>query len=167
MEFSEVLFKRRSIRKYEDRDVSEDKMKKLIRAGKSAPSANNKQPWHFVVIRSEETRRKIMDIHPYSSMLAEAPAAISVCGNIDKSESYWVQDCSAATQNILLMAENLGLGAVWLGLHPRRERREEVADMLDLPENIRPLNIIAVGHPAESSHRVDRYDPDKVHYENW
>ena len=108
-----------------------------------------------------------MDVHPYSSMLAGASAAISVCGNTDRSESYWVQDCSAATQNLLLMAENLGLGAVWLGVYPRPERREKIGEILDLPPHIEPLNVVAVGYPAEESKRVDRYDPDSVHRESW
>ncbi len=167
MEFEEVVNKRRSIRNYKDKDVEDEKIEKLLDAAMRAPSANNRQPWHFVVIESEKTQDEIMDIHPYSSMLEEAPLAIAVCGNTEKSEHYWVQDCSAATQNLLLMAENLGLGAVWLGVYPRKNRHERIGELLELPKHIIPLSIVAVGYPAEESREVDRFDEDNVHRERW
>lgn len=167
MDFEKVLFQRRSIRNYEDREVDKSSVDKMIKAAKSAPSANDRQPWHFVVIRSDETMEKIMKLHPHSYMLEDAQLAISVCGDRKKGDPYWVQDCSAATQNLLLMAENLGLGAVWLGVYPRRERIEGITDLLNLPDHIVPLNVISIGYPAEESRRVDRFEAEKVHYEEW
>ncbi|ACB84170.1 nitroreductase family protein [Natranaerobius thermophilus] len=156
----ELLFQRRSIRSYQDRPVEDDKIKKLIEAGMAAPSARNIRPWHFVVIKDREILNKITDIHPYSSMLREAPMAIAVCGK--HSEPYWVQDCSAAMQNILLAATAQGLGSVWLGIYPREDRTQEVKDLLDLPEEISPLGVTAIGYPNETKPQKEMYEEDKV-----
>ena len=167
MDALEVIFTRRSIRKYTKEPVTEEQLKTLLEAGMNAPSANNRQPWHFIVVNDRQPLEAIMDVHPYSKMLAQAPLAIVVCGDITRSERYWQQDCAAATENILLTARALGLGSVWLGVYPKEERTVGVTQIFDLPEDIRPLCVIAVGHPAEKKGRVDRYDSSKVHRNQW
>ncbi len=165
MDALEVIFTRRSIRSYTDEPVSEKDVKTLLEAGMSAPSASNRQPWHFIVVDQRERLNQIMEVHPYSKMLAEAPLAIIVCGDTEISPHYWQQDCSAATENILLAARALGLGSVWLGVYPKRA--ESIHKLFNLPANVQPLCVIAIGHPAEEKGRVDRYDEAKVHHNIW
>ncbi len=164
-----AIFKRRSIRKYTDKVVSDQQIEKILRAGMAAPSAGNQQPWHFVVIDDRDILNDIPKLHPYSKMLKEASHAIVVCGdvNLQRHEGYWVQDCSAATQNILLMATELGLGSVWLGVYPREDRVKGLKELLSLPENIIPLCIISIGYPAETKEPVDRYDTTRIHKNSW
>ena len=161
----ELLFKRRSIRKYQERTVSKEDTEQILRAAMAAPSASNKQPWQYVVIESRETLNKLVGLHPYAKMLNEATLCIAVCG--ERENKYWVQDCSAATQNILLAAAGLGLGSVWLGVHPNAEREQQVAELLKIPPVYAPLCLIAIGHPAEEKPPADRYDPEKVHWESF
>jgi len=127
MDLIEGIFTRRSIRKYTNQTITDEQIELLIKAGMYAPSASNQQPWHFIVINKREILNKIRDVHPYAKMLSEAQLAILVCGDhdLELSKGYWVVDCSAATQNILLAAHGMGLGAVWLGVHPREERKQE------------------------------------------
>ncbi len=167
MDALEVIFTRRSIRKYTDEPVPDEQIKTLLEAGMNAPSANNRQPWHFIVVDERERMDAIMEVHPYSRMLAQAPLAIVVCADITRSERYWQQDCAAATENILLAARALGLGSVWLGVYPKEARVEGVTEIFKLPEHVRPLCVIAVGHPAVEAGRVERYDPAKVHQNQW
>ena len=167
MDALNVMFTRRSIRKYTDEPVTEAQIKTLLEAGMNAPSANNRQPWHFIVVDEREQLNAIMDAHPYAKMLAQAPLAIVVCGDITISERYWQQDCAAATENILLTARALELGSVWLGVFPNEERTAGISELFDLPETVRPLCVIAVGHPAEEKGRVERYDEEKVHRNRW
>lgn len=167
MDAIDVIFTRRSIRQYTDEPVREEQVKTLLEAGMNAPSANNRQPWHFIVVDEREKLNAIMEVHPYSKMLAQAPLAIVVCADITRAERYWQQDCAAATQNILLASRALGLGSVWLGVYPKEVRTMGIVRVFDLPEHIRPLCVIAVGHPAEKAGRVDRYDPLKIHRNNW
>lgn len=163
------ILKRRSIRKYTDQRVSDDKVEQLLRAGMSAPSAGNGRPWHFIVIDDKEILSEIPKFHPYSNMLKEASHAIVVCGNKgeEKFEGYWVQDCSAATENILLMAEELGLGAVWLGVYPEKERVMQVQALLHMPNNVVPLSIVSIGYPAETKESINRFYPEKIHKNKW
>ncbi len=165
----DVLFKRRSIRKYTDQSVSEKQIEQIIRAGMAAPSAGNQQPWHFIVIRDREMLDQITTFHPYAQMLKESNCAIVVCGDVslEKHERYWVQDCSAATQNMLLMAHDLGLGSVWLGVFPVEERVQPLRKLLNLPEGVIPLAVLPVGYPAESKKPADRFDQSRVHYNGW
>lgn len=161
------IFKRRSIREFKPLPVSEEDIKALLEAGMAAPSARNLQPWHFVVIRKREKLNKLAEIHPYADMLKQATLCIAVCADPDISPRYWVQDCSAATENILIAAANLGLGAVWLGCHPREERKNPIKKFLGIPQNIELLSLIAVGHPAEKKEPRTQFNPLKVHYEDW
>ena len=167
MDALEMLFTRRSIRSYTSEPVSDEDLTTILEAGMNAPSANNRQPWHFVVVDDGEKLDAIMKAHPYTRMLAEAPMAIVVCGDTGVSESFWVQDCSAATENILLAARALGLGTVWCGVYPREARVDAIRDLFDVPETMVPLNVIALGHPDEEKGRVDRYKASRIHRNVW
>lgn len=164
-----TIFKRRSIRNYTNRVVPEKLIEKILRAGMAAPSAGNQQPWHFIVIDERKILDSIPDFHPSSKMLKEVNHAIVVCGELarEKAEGYWIQDCSAATQNMLLMATELELGSVWLGVHPIKERVEGVKNLLKIPDGVMPLCIIAIGYPDESKEPVDRFDSSRIHNNSW
>ena len=159
----DFIYRRRSIRKYTDQPVEDEKITELLRAAMAAPSANNKQPWHFIVIRNRETLGKIAEIHPYAKMAANAPLVIVVCGDADNY--YLWQDCAASTQNLLLAAANIGLGAVWCGL--REEREINMRKLLGVPDNIRTFSLIIIGYPAEEKPSRSQYTEEKVHYGGW
>lgn len=163
------IFTRKSVRKYKNRQVSDEIVTYLLKAAMQAPSAGNEQPWEFIVLRDKKTMKNLMDVHPYSGMLPSADVAIVVCGNRSREvfEGYWVQDCSAATENILLAAEEKEVGAVWLGVYPLEERIEGVKRLLGLPENVIPLSIVPVGYPDENRTAPDRFKKDRIHYETW
>ncbi|MBN1356692.1 nitroreductase family protein [bacterium] len=163
----EAIFKRRSIRKFKPNPVEPEKIRHLLEAAMAAPSANNRQPWHFVVVTGRETLNRLAQAHPYGKMLSEATLAIAVCGDPEISEAYWIQDCSAATENILIAAAALGLGSVWLGCTPRRDRDAAVRNVLGIPENRPVLSLIAIGHPDEHKESRTQYDEKKVHRESW
>lgn len=165
----QAILSRRSIRKYTAQPVAESDVHRLLEAGMNAPSSANGQPWHFVVITDRKTLDAVPSFHPYSGMIKEAPLALVVCGDAppDRISGAWVQDCSAATENILVAANAIGLGAVWLGVHPIEERVAGVRRLLELPDGIRPLCIIVVGHPAESKPPANRFNPDRVHRDRW
>jgi nitroreductase len=139
----------------------------LLEAGMAAPSASNLKPWHFVVITERKTLKELAEAHPYGKMLAQAGAAIAVCGDPKLSERYWDQDGAAATENVLLAAASLGLGAVWLGCHPRTERKSAIRKVLAIPEEVEILSLISIGHPAETKPARTQYDDTRVHRERW
>ncbi len=164
-----AILRRRSIRKYTQDAISDDSIQKLLEAGMSAPSAGNQRPWHFVVIKEKETLVQLADASPYSKMTKDAPLAILVCGDLDREQrkGYWVQDCSAATENILIEVADNNLGAVWLGIYPREERVAYIRALLNIPEHVVPFALIPVGYPAETKETASRYDESRVHYEHW
>jgi nitroreductase len=162
----QTIFSRRSIRKYTGEPVSEADIKTLLEAAMAAPSASNIKPWHFVVVTQREMLDALADAHPHGKMLAQAPLCIAVCGDPDLSR-YWEQDCSAATENLLVAAAAMGLGAVWLGVHPRDDRTGFTRQILGIPENVFPLNLISIGHPAEEKEPRTQYDEARVHRERW
>lgn len=166
-ELIQTIFARRSIRSYKDEPVGKEHIKTLLEAAMAAPSASNLKPWHFVVVTDRETLDKLADRHPHGKMLFEAPLGIAVCGDPAVSAGYWVQDCSAATENLLLAAVALGLGAVWLGVHPKEDRVTAVRDVLRIPENIVPLNLVSIGHPGEQKEARTQYDETRVHHTHW
>ncbi len=168
-ELENLFLTRRSIRKYEDKQIELKALEELIRIGMSAPSAGNQQPWEFIIIDDREKLDKIPDIHPYSEMIKDAPAAILICGTPQtcKYKDYWVQDCSAATQNILLAINALGLGGVWLGIYPLEERITGMRNLLDIPESITPFALISLGYPNEELKYIDRFDSKRIHKNNW
>lgn len=164
----DAILSRRSIRKFTAREVSTDAVEYLLRAAMSAPSAGNQQPWHFVIIRDRATLDRIPTIHQYAAMMKEAPVAILVCGDLEleKNEGFWIQDCSAATENILIAAESRGLGAVWVGIYPRNNV-DAFQQLFNLPGSVIPLSIVAVGWPGEKKSPADRYEKSRIHHEKW
>ena len=169
MDAMEAILSRRSIRRYTDKPVPEEVITELMEAAMSAPSASNQQPWQFVIINDRRILDEIPKIHPYAHMLKEASWAIAVCGdqNLATMGEYWIQDCSAATQNILIAAHARGLGAVWLGVYPREERAKTAQKLLGLPEHVIPLCFISIGYPAEKKPPANRYDASRVHHNRW
>jgi nitroreductase len=160
------VFSRRSIRVYTDESVSEADMQSLLEAGMAAPSASNRKPWHFVIVTDRETLRALAKAHPYGKMLSRAGAAIAVCGD-PRVSTWWVQDCSAATENILIAAAALGLGAVWLGSHGNPERERAIRGVLGIPDSIGVLSLLSIGHPAEEKEARTQYDARRVHQDRW
>ncbi len=167
MELQEVLQRRRSIRKYTEEPVSKEDIDLLMHAAMSGPSACNKTPWEFYVITDEAILEKLRNASRYSKIYA--PLAIVVCGCLSRAlpsqlAPYWIQDCSAATENILLAATDLGLGTVWCGIHPQKRAEEKVREALGLTEKHIPLNIIYVGHPDQVQEPRDQYKESYIHY---
>lgn len=164
-----AIFQRRSIRKYTEQDISEELIEKLLSAAMSAPSAGNERPWHFIVVKDKARLAKISEVSPYAGMTKNARLAIVVCGDLtqERFKGFWVQDCSAATQNILLEVTDNNLGAVWLGIYPLQERIEYLQKLFSLPGHIIPFSVIPIGHPAQAPDAPDRYDGSRVHNEAW
>ena len=160
---------RRSIRKYTDDPVGDEELRDLLEAAMAAPSAGNQQPWHFVVVRDRMLLNAVPGFHPHARMAEQAPVAILVCGDptLEKHQGFWVQDCAAATENLLLAAAALGFGAVWCGVHPRQERVEGFRRLLAIPDHVIPFAFVPVGHPAEEKPPVQRYNPERVRSERW
>jgi nitroreductase len=165
----DAIFKRRSIRRFTSQNIPEEAIKKILSAGMNAPSAGNEQPWQFIVIREKETLSKIAQCSPYARAAADAPVAILVCGDLslEKYPGYWIQDCSAATENMLIEAASLGLGSVWLGVHPMQDREQYLRKFFTLPVHIIPFAILPVGYPAQELPCVDRFNQERLHYEKW
>lgn len=168
----DVIMTRTSIRAYTDKPVTEAQTDTLLRAAMAAPTAGNKQPWAYVAVTDKAVLKQLSDTMPYGKMIAQAPLAIVVCGNTEKGftgieTEYWIQDASAASQNILLAAHAMGLGAVWTGVYPVPERVKRVKEVLDLPATIIPLSIIPVGYPAEEGKVKNKYKTDNIHYNKW
>jgi len=169
MDALEAILTRRSVRKYTEGEIDDTYIQQLIEAAVSAPSAGNQQPWHFIIIDNRKILDKIPEFHPHAKMLKEAQKAILVCGdiNLEKYKGYWMLDCSAATQNILLAARVLGLGACWLGVYPREERIIKLRKLLEIPENVIPFSIISLGYPAEKQEKIRREYKSRIHYNKW
>lgn len=162
----ENIFSRKSVRKYLPKPVEKEKLELLLKAGMAAPSGKDVRPWELIVIYKRETLDAMAAALPYAKMLKEAPMAIVVCGDTTKS-SYWYVDCSAVSQNILLAAEALGLGAVWTATYPYAERMEVVKQHTALPDEIQSLCVIPVGYPAMPHSPKDKWNPAKVHTDKW
>jgi len=169
MEELNFILDRRSIRKYSDQKIDNQTITTLLHASMYAPSAVNRQPWHFVVIDRREMLDRIMEIHPHARMLQSASHAVVVCGDelLQHDDGYWVVDCGAATQNLLLAANVLGLGSCWVGLHPREGRKAAVSELLGLPPHVQPFALVALGYPMESKPRPERFHRDKVKHNSW
>jgi nitroreductase len=165
------LFGRRSIRAYQPQPVSDELVDDLLAAAMAAPSACAKDPWRFVVVRERTGLAALAAALPHGRMLADAAVGIAVCGDLAAAHggelSYLLQDCSAAIENLLLAAHALGLGACWLGVHPRQSRIDAVTQLLHLPEKIVPVSCIALGWPAEAKAPRTRFEPRHVHAETW
>ena len=167
MELKEVLLKRRSVRGYYSIIWILLTRRKLLHAAMSGPSACNKRPWEFYVVTNEDKLKELRSASMFTKMSAKL--AIIVCGNLENAlpkqmAEYWIQDCSAASENILLRVADFGLGAVWCGIYPQQRAQEKVKKILEIPEKQIPLNIIFIGHPNENPEARDQYDETKVHY---
>ncbi|MBT7297863.1 MAG: nitroreductase family protein [Victivallales bacterium] len=165
------IFARRSVRRYTDQPVADDVVQDLLEAAMAAPSACAKDPWEFLVLRDPTRLAQVADLLPNGPMLATAPLGFVACGDLERAHagelSYLLQDCSAAIQNLLLAASTLGLGAVWLGVHPRQERVDGLRELFQLPASILPISCIALGYPADTPEPRTRFNADYVHNGGW
>lgn len=167
----DVIMDRSSIRSYTDRDLTDGQIDTLLRAAMAAPTAGNRQPWAFVVVRDQAVKDSLVTMGRAKSV-AKAPVAIVVCGDMsraydDEGRDFWVEDASAASENILLAAHSMGLGAVWCGIYPIAKRVDHYRRVLSLPDSIVPLNVISVGYPAVPSRPKDKYRPEAIHIDRW
>lgn len=165
----DIIFKRRSIRQFTDKKIPETVVTEIIKAGMSAPSANNQQTWEFIIIDDEEAKQKISKIHPYFFTVKEAAISILVCGNLnlEKSPDYWVQDCAAATENMLLAITANNLGGVWIGVYPREDKVKGLKHFFKLNDKIIPFSLIALGYPDETKEPHTDFDYKRIHLNKW
>lgn len=165
----EAIRTRRSIRQYTEKEISPDLIKELLQAAMSAPSAGNGQPWQFIVVDDRSMLDQVPSVSPYAAMCKQAKLAILVCGDTTKEKypGLLVQDCSAAIMCMLLAAHEKGLGAVWTGAHPMQDRVIGLKKLFGLPENVIPLGLVVIGHPAKTVPPQDRYQEDRVHHNKW
>ncbi len=167
------IFQRKSVRSYSDRPVSRAQLDTLVRAAMAAPTGRDMRPWKFVIIDDKSTMDSLARQLPYAKMLLEAQAAIVVCGDMSvvdakgNPSTNWTFDCSAATENLLLAAEAMGLGAVWTAAHPYEERLTAVTTALKLPSHIIPLNVIPIGYPKGDNKPKDKYNEENIRYNGW
>ena len=166
---SDPVLARRGIRSYTDEPVPDQMVRTLLQAAMVAHSAADERPWHFVVIRDRQTRDRIPIICPSAHVARQAPLSILVCGDprLQKEQGFWVQDCAAAAENILIEAQHLGLGSMWLGVYPVPGRVQGFRGLLRVPAPVTPFALVALGHPAEFRRPADRYDESRVHYDRW
>ena len=169
MDTLEAIRSRRSIRQYQDRPVPAEIVDRLLAAAMSAPSARNAQPWQLIVIDDRGVLDEIARLNPNARMAAEAPLGILVCGDLglEKSPGFWVVDCAAAMENLLLAAHATGLGGVWIGIYPRQERMDICRRLFALPEQVIAHSLAVLGFPAEQPPAVERFRPDRVHRNRW
>ena len=168
----ETIMTRTSIRQYTDQPVEKEKIEAMLRAGMAAPTAVNAQPWHFVVVSDKAKLGELAAANPRAGMLKSAPLVIVVCGDMTKAmegkgRQFWIQDCSAATENILLAAHAQGLGAVWTALYPMEERMQPVSEALKLPDTLIPLCTVVIGYPAEQPEPKDKWKPENISYNEY
>ena len=169
MDTIEAIHTRRSIREYHDKPIPDDMVTEILKAAMAAPSAGNQQPWEFVVITDKRILDKIPSINPFAKMAPNAPVGILVCGDF-KAERFpgnWVLDCAAATQNMLLCAHALGLGAVWTGIYPEEERMSGFIELLQIPEHVIPHTLVVFGYPIQQPGPQDRFKPERIHKNSW
>ena len=162
----DLIKKRRSIREYTPQSVSDADVQAMLEAAMAAPSANDQQPWEFIVVRREDLRRRLAETKQWSAMCADAPLVFVVCAHEGRS-SHWVEDASAATENLLLAAAGLDLGAVWVAIYPTPQDEAHVRQVLNVPQGVRILCLVPVGHPAETKPARTQYDQRKVHDETY
>jgi len=164
-----AIFQRHSTREYSDKPVADNLIRDILKAAMCAPSAGNERPWHFIVVKDKAVLGRLSSAHRHALMIAHASVAILVCGDLglEVKQGMWVQDCSAATENILIEVEELKLGAVWVGIYPREERVEYVRNVFSLPANIIPFSIVPIGYPAVETHAPERFEESRIHYEHW
>lgn len=166
MDIFTALHSRRSIRRYTEQAVSQEEVRTVLDAAMIAPSAGNARPWQFIVVDDAALLARVPDINPYAAMAPKAPLGVAVCGDtaLEKYPGFWVQDCSAAVQNMLLAATGLGLGAVWTGIYPVKERVTGFRQLLELPDHLVPLAFIVIGRHSGEPDRKSRFEAAKVHH---
>jgi nitroreductase len=169
MEALEAIMGRKSVREFEAKSVPEDALKKILAAAMQAPSARKGLPWHFVVVTDREKLAALREFSPHAAMAADAPLGILVCADTtnEKSRGYFVQDCAAATENLLLAAHALGLGGVWTGVHPNEARMEGFRKLFGIPAHVAPISFAVIGYPKAKEAAQPRYDEERVHREKW
>lgn len=169
MDAMTALYSRRSIRLYTSKQIPSNIVQDILRAAMCAPSAGNERPWHFIVVTDRSILNEIPNFHPYAAMLKHAHTAVLVCGDVtlEKYKGYWVLDCSAATQNMLLAAHAKGLGAVWCGVYPSEDRVKNLKNLFKLPEHIVPFSLIPLGFPDETKQALERFDTSRIHENRW
>lgn len=167
------ILSRKSVRTYTDQPVSRAQIDTLLRAAMAAPTGRDMRPWKFIVVDDKEMLKTLAGRLPYAKMLPEAQAAVLICGDLSVTDdkgnpsTNWMFDCSAATENLLLAAESMGLGAVWTAVYPYDERLRHVMEVMQLPDYIVPLNVIPIGYPKGNPQPKDKYDADNIHYNGW
>jgi len=162
----QCITQRRSIRKFTNEAVTNEQIDVVLRAAMAAPSAYDMRPWEFVVVRDAQKRKSLAEIKKWSYMCAGAPVVIAVLGDAEASE-HWIEDCSAATENMLLAASGIGLGAVWVAIYPIKQREKMVREILDIPPNRRVLCLVPIGNPAEEKPARTRYEASKIHFDTY
>lgn len=169
LETLQAIHTRRSIRRFQSEPVSAGIVEEILSAAMMAPSAGNEQPWQFVVITDRDLLDAVAVIHPYANMAAHAPLAILLCGDLslEKYSGFWVQDCSAAMQNLLLAVHAKGLGAVWTGIYPVEDRVKKFRSCFSLPDHVIPLGLAVIGYADQNPESISRFRPDRVHHNTW
>ena len=170
--FIDMILTRHSVRKFTGEIIQKEDLETIVKAGMSAPSAVNIQPWAFIIITQNKILNSLCQNLPYAKMLDKAGAAIIVCGIPEKddqiAQKFWVMDCSAATENILLAAHSLSYGAVWTAVYPDEDRIKCVRKECNIPNNIIPLNVIPIGIPADKKTKpIDKYKSENIHWNKW
>ncbi len=169
MDTMKAILERRSIRKYRDSEIPQNDIDEILKAAMYAPSAGNQRPWEFIIIKSSEMKKAVCESLPHGKMLADAAFGVVVCADLSKEKfpGYWVQDCAAAVQNMLLSSHSMGIGSVWLGVHPVEERKAAISKTLGLPENVVPMGVVAFGIPDQKPDQPERFDRSLIHEEKW
>jgi nitroreductase len=169
METLEALKTRRSIRKYTEQKISDEDIREMLTCAMYSPSAFDKQPWHFIVVNKKELFDDILKTATHAEMIKEASHAIFICGDksLEDNEGLLIQDISAVTENFLLAAHSLGLGAVWVGIYPFEDIEKGIKKLFNMPEHIVPVSLVVIGYPAEKPEQPDRYKEERVHLNKW
>ena len=168
------IMTRASVRNYTDRQVDDSTINKILRAGMAAPTAANQQPWQFVVVTEQNLKDSIAAAFEYTKMVDKCSFAVVVCGDMNNlfqgdvaDGGFWVEDCSAASENMLLAAHALGVGGVWCGIYPLKDREQRLRGILNLPAHLTPLNVMSFGYPEQQVAPKDKWDSAKVHYNSF
>ncbi len=163
----DLIYSRQRVRDFTDAPVSDEQVEAMLKAAMAAPSVKDRRPWHFVVLRERETLDKLARLHKYAYMLAKAQLGVVICGDQRVSAKYWVEDGCVATQNLMLAAKVLGLSGVWISIYPKKKHENAVRELLDIPDRIGILCILAIGVPAKREQISTKFDPERVHQEEW
>lgn len=163
----DLIYSRQRVRDFADEAVSDNQVDAMLRAAMAAPSVQDRRPLHFLLVRERKTLDKLAQVHKYAYMLQKAPLAVIVCGDQEVSEKYWVEDGCVATQNLLLAAKALGLGGVWISLYPKKKHQKAVREVLEIPDHVGVLCMLALGTPAKEKELDLEFDSGRVHLEEW